>query len=186
MRRGRGVPWRRPARHKLQRPGRRRLPGTPADSLAGAIPRGSLLARRASIVFVRLPPRYLLREEPPPDDLLLVVRGGVNSLSDATLERSASDCWGRYGFFGVSVFGAPAGDLLALSQSSTAIRRRSQVRTARCGSLRSAGFEVAATFPNPVTTRSSWLTRLPSGSSCCGRVSPQRWRTQASSQTVER
>jgi hypothetical protein len=30
-----------------------------------------------------------------------------------------------------------------------AIRRRSQVRTARCGALRSAGFEVVATFINP-------------------------------------
>jgi hypothetical protein len=30
-----------------------------------------------------------------------------------------------------------------------AIRRRKQVRTARCGTLRSAGFEVAATFTNP-------------------------------------
>ena len=30
-----------------------------------------------------------------------------------------------------------------------AIRRRSQVRTARCGELRAAGFEVVATFTNP-------------------------------------
>lgn len=49
----------------------------------------------------------------------------------------------------MSVFAAPADDLIALSQSNMAIRRRAQVRTARCGSLRAAGFEVAATFTNP-------------------------------------
>jgi len=46
---------------------------------------------------MRLPPQSLLRDEPPPDDLLLVVRGGANSLSDVVLDRSAGDCWGRYG-----------------------------------------------------------------------------------------
>jgi hypothetical protein len=98
---------------------------------------------------MRFPPRRLLRDEPPPADLLLVVRGGVNSLSDTALDRSASDCWEQYGFFGVSVFAAPRDDLIALSRSNAAIRRRSEVRTARCGSLRAAGFEVAATFTNP-------------------------------------
>jgi hypothetical protein len=98
---------------------------------------------------VRLPPTSLLRDEPPLDDLLLVVRGGANSLSDAVLDRSAGDCWEQHGFFGVSVFAAPQDDLLALSQTNLAIRRRSQVRTARCGPLRAAGFEVAATFTNP-------------------------------------
>jgi hypothetical protein len=49
----------------------------------------------------------------------------------------------------VSVFAAPEDDLGALSQSNLTIRQRSQVRTARCGSLRAAGFEVAATFTNP-------------------------------------
>ena len=98
---------------------------------------------------MRRPPQSLLRDETPPDDLLLVVRGGANSLSDAVLDRSASDCWEQHGFFGVSVFAAPADDLIASSQSNMAIRRRAQVRTARCGSLRAAGFEVAATFTNP-------------------------------------
>ena len=98
---------------------------------------------------MRLPPRHLLRDEPPPDDLLLVVRGGTNSLNDASLDRSAGDSWEQYGFFGISVFGAPEDDLVALSHSSLTIRRRSQVRTARCGALRAAGFRVAATFTNP-------------------------------------
>ena len=98
---------------------------------------------------MRLPPQSLLRDEPPPDNLLLVVRGGVNSLSDVVLNRSAGDCWERYGFFGVSVFGAPGDDLIALSRVNMAIRRRRQVRSARCGALRAAGFEVAATFTNP-------------------------------------
>lgn len=59
------------------------------------------------------------------------------------------DCWEQYGFFGVSVFGAPGDDLVVLSRSTMAIRRRSQVRAARCCSLRAAGFEVVATFANP-------------------------------------
>lgn len=96
-----------------------------------------------------MPPPEVLRDEEPPDDLLLVVRGGVNSLSDTILDRSVGDSWEQYGFFGVSVFAAPEDDLVALSDANLAIRRRSQVRTARCGALRKAGFEVAATFPNP-------------------------------------
>jgi hypothetical protein len=36
-----------------------------------------------------------------------------------------------------------------LNRANIAIRRRQQVRTARCGALRAAGFEVAATFTNP-------------------------------------
>ena len=98
---------------------------------------------------MNLPPRHLLRDEPPPDDLLLVVRGGAHSLGDAALDRSAGDCWEQHGFFGVSVFAAPGDDLAELSQVNMAIRRRKQVRTVRCGTLRSAGFEVAATFTNP-------------------------------------
>lgn len=65
------------------------------------------------------------------------------------MERAANDCWEQYGFFGLSVFGAPDDDLLTLCQSSLAIRRRRQLRTARCGDLRDTGFAVAATFSNP-------------------------------------
>jgi hypothetical protein len=39
--------------------------------------------------------------------------------------------------------------LVALSRSVRAIRIRPVVRVARCGDLRSAGFEVLPTFPNP-------------------------------------
>ena len=98
---------------------------------------------------MKLPPAGIIRHEPPLDDLLLVVRGGANSLSDSVLERSVGDCWEQYAFFGVSVFGVPGDDLVELSRSTMAIRRRSKVRTARCGELRAAGFEVMATFTNP-------------------------------------
>lgn len=98
---------------------------------------------------MRLPPKDLQRDEPTPDDLLLVVRGGHGSLTDSVLERTTSDCWGRYGFFGVSVFSAPDDDLVALSLIEPAIRRRPMLRVARCGDLRAAGFEVAPTFANP-------------------------------------
>ena len=54
------------------------------------------------------------------------------------------------GFFGISVFGAPGGDLVALSAAVSQIRRRAELRLARCGELRTAGFEVAATFSNPL------------------------------------
>ena len=82
--------------------------------------------------------------------MLLVVRGGRNSLSDAHLERATTDTWERSRFFGVSVFGAPDGDLGALSRREAAIRRHAEVRVARLGVLRSSGFEVVATFSNPV------------------------------------
>jgi len=98
---------------------------------------------------MRLPPSDVLRETLPPEDLLLVVRGGEHSLSDTVLERTTSDCWSRYRFFGISVFGAPGDDLLALSLSEPAIRRRPVLRLARCGDLRAGGFEVCATFANP-------------------------------------
>jgi len=100
-------------------------------------------------VPLRLPPADLLRAAGPPDDQLLVVRGGRNSLSDANLERTTADCWEQHGFFGVSVFGAPGDDLVALSNEVSQLRRRPEVRLARCGDLRGAGFEVAATFSNP-------------------------------------
>jgi hypothetical protein len=64
------------------------------------------------------------------------------------LTNQVSDCWERHGFFGVSVFGAPDDDLTLLSQAVRAIRVRPVVRVARCGELRSAGFEVLPTFPN--------------------------------------
>jgi hypothetical protein len=97
---------------------------------------------------MRLPPDYLLRELSPPDDLLLVVRGGQNSLADNVLERTTSDCWSRFGFFGVSVFSAPDDDLSALNLAESAIRRRPMLRTARCGGLRAGGFEICPTFAN--------------------------------------
>jgi hypothetical protein len=50
----------------------------------------------------------------------------------------------------VSFFGAPGDDLVAPSQSTLAIRRRRRDRTAGCGNLRAAGFEVVATSNNPV------------------------------------
>lgn len=98
---------------------------------------------------MQLPPTDVLRPEPPPDDLLLVVRGGTVTLSDAHLANQVSDCWERHRFFGVSVFGALNDDLGVLSREVRAIRIRPVVRAARCGSLRSAGFEVLPTFPNP-------------------------------------
>lgn len=71
------------------------------------------------------------------------------TLGDAHLANQVGDCWERYRFFGVSVFGAPGDDLAGLSHEVRAIRVRAVVRVARCGSLRAASFEVAPTFPNP-------------------------------------
>jgi hypothetical protein len=99
---------------------------------------------------MRLPPANIVRAEPPPDDQLLVVRGGRNGLIDTNLERATGDCWEEYGFFGLSVFGAPGDDLIALSEAVSPIRRRPEVRVVRCGVLREAGFEVAATFSSPL------------------------------------
>jgi hypothetical protein len=98
---------------------------------------------------VQLPPPEIVRAESPPSELLLVVRGGRDSLSDANLERATTDTWAQYRFFGISVFGAPEDDLVALSLRVEAIRRRPEVRVARVGALRVAGFEVVPTFTNP-------------------------------------
>lgn len=98
---------------------------------------------------MRLPPSEVLRAEPPPDDLLLVVRGGARTLSDTHLANQVGDCWERYQFFGVSVFGAPDDDLGIVSAAVRAIRIRPVVRVARCAALRAAGFEVMPTFSNP-------------------------------------
>ena len=98
---------------------------------------------------MRLPPDDVLRPDPPPDDLLLVVRGGAKTLSDLHLANQTGDCWERYQFFGVSVFGAPDDDLVAVSAAVRAIRIRPVVRVARCAALRAAGFEVTPTFSNP-------------------------------------
>jgi hypothetical protein len=96
-----------------------------------------------------LPSPSFLRPGPPPDDLLMVVRGGTRTLSDAHLTNQVGDCWERYQFFGVSVFGVPGDDLVALSRAVRAIRIRPVIRVTRCGALRSAGFEVMPAFPNP-------------------------------------
>jgi len=79
----------------------------------------------------------------------MVVRGGTRTLSDAHLTNQVGDCWERYQFFGVSVFGVPGDDLVALSRAVRAIRIRPVIRVTRCGALRSAGFEVMPAFPNP-------------------------------------
>jgi hypothetical protein len=97
---------------------------------------------------MRLPPEEILRPIPPPDDLLLVVRGGVRTLSDAHLAKQVGDCWERWQFFGVSVFGAPDDDLLSVSAAVRAIRIRPLVRVTRCAVLRAAGFGVLPTFAN--------------------------------------
>jgi hypothetical protein len=66
------------------------------------------------------------------------------------LERASGDCRERYGIFGLSVFGALGDDLVAFSDAVTQIRRRPELRLARCGGFRSARFEVAATLSNPL------------------------------------
>jgi hypothetical protein len=96
------------------------------------------------------PPPEVLRAGATPDDALMVVRGGRNSLDDVHLDRAVADCWERFGFFAISVFGVPGGDLAVLSKRVAQIRRRAEIRVARCGDLRAAGFGVAATFTNPV------------------------------------
>ncbi len=113
----------------------------PGPTIPGARLRIDLPHRRDELSTVRvmalpLPPEEIVRQEAAPPDLLLVVRGGRNSLNDANLERAVGDCWLTYGFFGLSVFGAPDDDLVALSNSVSQVRRRREVRVARCGHLR--------------------------------------------------
>jgi hypothetical protein len=140
---------------------------------------------------MRLPPSDLLRDTPPPEDLLLVVRGGEHSLTDAVLERTTGDCWRRYLFFGVSVFGAPGDDLVALSVSEPAIRRRPALRLARCGDLRAGGFEVCATFANPahysvVLAERRWSVSRPCALASRGRSQTRDTRPTADDRRVTR
>ncbi|HEX3621328.1 MAG TPA: hypothetical protein VHT97_03335 [Acidimicrobiales bacterium] len=98
-----------------------------------------------------MPPQTIrLRGDDPPADATLVVRGGSQSLSDELLERAAETNRTAFGFWAISVFLAPGGDLAELSQEVPAIRRRRSVRTARCGTLRSAGFPLLDTTRHPL------------------------------------
>jgi hypothetical protein len=71
-------------------------------------------------------------------------------LLSAPVPGQVFDSWEQYGLFGLSEFGAVGDDLVALSDAVTQIRRRPDPRLARCGGLRSARFEDAATFSNPL------------------------------------
>jgi hypothetical protein len=96
-----------------------------------------------------LPPSSILRTQPLPDDAVVVVRGGEHSLQNAALDRTVSDCWSTYGFFGLSVFADTSSEDLAKLARRTPLVRRRLIRTARVGTLRQAGFEVMPTFVNP-------------------------------------
>lgn len=88
---------------------------------------------------MQLPPADVLRAEPagrPP----LVVRGGTVTLSDAHLANQVRDCWERHPVLRGFCVRRSNDDLGVLSREVRAVRIRPVIRTARCGSLRSAGF----------------------------------------------
>ncbi len=98
-----------------------------------------------------MPPRSVrLRGDLPPADATLVVRGGVRSLSDDILHRTAEANMEMFGFWALSVFLVPDDDLVRLSQEVVAVRRRRTVRAANCGELRAAGFALLDTTRHPL------------------------------------
>jgi hypothetical protein len=86
----------------------------------------------------------------PPGDATLVIRGGVDSLADGILIRTAETNHAAFGFWALSVFLAPGNDLVALSREVSTIRRRRNIRTASCGTLRAAGFPLLDTTRHPL------------------------------------
>lgn len=87
-----------------------------------------------------------VRRADPPDDAVVVVRAGV--LDPASIARSATQCFERYGVHGVSVEAAE-GRVDVACANSLRLRRYRQVRLSTVARLRRAGFALLPTFAHP-------------------------------------
>lgn len=90
-----------------------------------------------------------LRDEEPPDDAVVVIRGGLHSLDVEKVIEVCEDSFVDFGFYGLSVFAALDGDVEALCQRLERLRSPGTIWVANCGSLRAAGFSLAATDDSP-------------------------------------
>ena len=90
-----------------------------------------------------------LRNEDPPDEAVVVVRGGLHSLDAEKVIEVCEDSFVDFGFYGLSVFAALDGDVEALCLRLDRLRSPGTIWVASCGTLRAAGFELAATDAAP-------------------------------------
>ena len=90
-----------------------------------------------------------IRDEEPPDDAVVVIRGGLHSLDVEKVIEVCQDSFVDSGFYGLSVFAALDGDVEALCLRLERLRSPGVVWVANCGTLRAAGFELAATDASP-------------------------------------
>jgi len=90
-----------------------------------------------------------LRDEEPPDDAVVVIRGGLHSLDTEKVIQGCEDSFVDFGFYGLSVFAAFDGDVEALCLRLERLRSPGTIWVARCGTLRGAGFTLAATDAAP-------------------------------------
>lgn len=90
-----------------------------------------------------------IRDEEPPDDAVIVVRGGLHSLDHDRVREACEDSMADSGFYGLSVFAAVDGDVVALCQRIERLRSPGILWTAGCGDLRSEGFSLLATDAEP-------------------------------------
>ena len=90
-----------------------------------------------------------LRDEDPPDDAVVVIRGGLHSLDAEKVIEVCLDSFADFGFYGLSVFAAPDGDVEGLCRRLERLRSPGTIWVARYGRLRAAGFTLAATDASP-------------------------------------
>jgi hypothetical protein len=90
-----------------------------------------------------------LRDEDPPDDAVVVIRGGLHSLDSERVIEACVDSFADFGYYGLSVFAALDGDVEALCLRLERFRSPGTIWVASCGTLRRAGFSLAATDASP-------------------------------------
>jgi hypothetical protein len=90
-----------------------------------------------------------VREEGSPADAVPLIRGGLRSLDPEKVRELCEDSLVDFGFYGLSVFAALDGDLLALCRGVPRLGSPGVIWVARCGVLRSRGFVLVATDASP-------------------------------------
>jgi hypothetical protein len=97
---------------------------------------------------------------------LLVVRFGVVTLTDASLQKSVEECHQRWGFWGFSVFEVPNRDYAMLARLRPNIVGRRQMMTAEGEDLVDSGFPLLPTLEAPhwtvvlATATPEWFARV--------------------------
>ena len=97
---------------------------------------------------------------------LLVVRFGVNTLTDVSMQKSVEECHHRWGFWGFSVFEVLDRDYDLLARLRPNIVDRRQMMTAEGEDLVESGFPLLPTLEAPhwtvvlATATPKWFARI--------------------------